>query len=68
MPRDADLLRRARRGALEVSLLDLLDDRDAVTAQLSDRVPTWLEAELACGGLQIYLERHGAWILAPLDE
>lgn len=68
MARDADLLRRARLGALEVSLLDLLDARDAVTAQLSDKARASLNAELACEGLHIYLERHGAWILAPLDE
>ncbi|WP_321817919.1 hypothetical protein [Paraburkholderia sp. J69-2] len=68
MARDADLLRRARLDALEVSLRDLLNARDVVTAQLSDKVPAWLNAELACEGLQIYRERHGAWILAPLDE
>lgn len=68
MARDADLLRRARRAAQEVSLLDFLDARDAVTVQLSDNASAWLNAELACEGLQIYLKRHGAWILAPLDE
>ena len=68
MARDEDLLRQARRGAIEVSLRDLLGDYDALTAVLSDKVPTWLDEELACEGLQIYRERHGAWILAPLDD
>jgi hypothetical protein len=68
MARDTDLLRQARRDALEVCLLDLLGSLDAVTAVLSDSVPARLEEELACEGLQIYRERFGAWVLAPLDE
>jgi hypothetical protein len=63
-----DLLRQARHDAVVVSLADLLNNRDAVTAVLSDRVPNWLDAELACAGVKIYQERHGSWILAPLDE
>lgn len=64
----ADLVRMARQGAIEISLVDLLNDMDAVTAVLSSTVPAWLCDELACDGVQIYLEKRGAWILAPLDE
>ncbi len=67
MARDADLLRRARCGAVVVSLLDFLNAQDAATAELNEGVPAWLSAELAHEGLQLYFERHCAWILASLD-
>jgi hypothetical protein len=64
----ASLLHQARYGAIEICLLDLLNDVDAVTAVLCDRVPDWLSDELACERMKVYRERRGAWILAPLDE
>ncbi|KAE8753656.1 hypothetical protein FSO04_43900 [Paraburkholderia madseniana] len=68
MPPRADLAGQARREAVEVSLLNLLNNYDAETAVLSDAVPNWLREELACEGVQIYQERHGTWILAPLSQ
>jgi hypothetical protein len=68
MPTRTSLLRQARYEAIEVCLSDLLNDEDAMTAVLSDRVPDWLCNELVCEGVQLYQERHGAWILAPLDD
>jgi hypothetical protein len=64
----ANIIRQARHQAFEVSLLDLLNPRDATTSVLTDRVPKWLDDKLACAGVRIYCEQHGAWILAPLDE
>ncbi len=68
MPSRADLIRPAQREAIAVSLCDLLNATDAVTAHLSDKVPGWLHEQLACERVQIYKERHGTWILAPLEE
>jgi hypothetical protein len=63
-----NLLQRARRQEIEVSLFVLLNDHDAVVAVLSEAIPDWLRDELACEGVHIYKEKSGAWILAPLDE
>ena len=54
------VIREARCRANEVSLLDLLSPRDSATSVLSDKVPEWLEDELACEGVRIYSEKHGA--------
>lgn len=68
MTRNADLFRAARSGPIEVSLGDLLPPFDAAVAVLRGGVPKWLNEELACERLQVYLARNGAWILAALDE
>ena len=68
MPDRANHIRQARSQAIEVSLLDLLNRRDATTSILTDKLPAWLHDELACEGVRIYRNRDGAWILAPLDE
>lgn len=63
-----DLVRHARDQAIEVTLSDFLNKGDASVAWFCREAPDWLREQLACEGVQIYRERNGAWILAPLDE
>jgi hypothetical protein len=64
---DVEVLKKARTGCVAISLFNLLNFTDAVTARLFDRVPSWLESELANEGVAIVKDRSGQWFLEPLS-
>lgn len=69
LPFDRSLLRRARCEAVQVDPQDLsLDGGELTWSIISGTIPGWLLETLACERLTLYQDRHGRWILAPLDE
>lgn len=65
---DIATLKEARTGCVAISLLKVLNLNEALTARLLDRVPSWLDSELANEGVAITKDRSGKWFLEPLSD
>ncbi|WP_293603904.1 hypothetical protein [Polaromonas sp. UBA4122] len=65
---DEATLKEARMDSVPISLLEVLNSLDAVTARLLDKVPDWLSAELSNDGVAICRDRFGQWFLEPLSD